>query len=74
VHAVQTVERGAVDSRQALSQYTSNLNGDSQRIRQEAREHGGELVARSFDGRIDFVYAATEGELLSLLEAQGIAS
>ena len=57
---------------ESLKSYTRNLNTDLERNLREAREHGGELVARSLDGTIGCAYAQTETELERLLREKNI--
>jgi hypothetical protein len=61
-------EAGAVENATIQSSYNRNLNAAQDALEKESEVHGGELVARSVDGRETFGYASTYDELFGLLD------
>lgn len=57
-----------------ISQYTDNVNAQMEEWAEEAREHAGELVARSLDGRSIVTYAADEEQMRKRLAELGVDS
>jgi hypothetical protein len=55
-----------------IRQYTDNVNAQMEEWAEEAREHAGELVARTLDGRSIVTYAADEEHMQKRLAELGV--